>query len=126
MTYEFQNKKVNIPDTEIENAMKVLDLTKEEAIQMWLEDNDYLKNEEVEELTTKAKANRRYEKSDAPRKKVSKERKVDEDKAYLLQILIDAIKNEVPIASIKNEAEFAFTYAERNYTVKLIKHNLKK
>ena len=41
MKYTLKNGKVvNIPDKEIEQSMKVLELTKEEAIEMWLEDND--------------------------------------------------------------------------------------
>ena len=38
MLYEFNNKKIKIPDEEIKNNMKILDITKEEAIQMYLED----------------------------------------------------------------------------------------
>ena len=49
-------KTVNIPDKEIEHNMKVLELTKEEAIEMWLEDEGYMDNEEQIELDTKAKA----------------------------------------------------------------------
>ena len=56
MKYQLSNgKTVNIPDKEIENSMRALELTKEEAIQMWLEDNDYEINEEQEELDSKAK-----------------------------------------------------------------------
>ena len=56
MKYTLSNGKVvNIPEKEIEKSMKLLDLTKEEAIQMWLEDNDYEVNEEQEELDSKAK-----------------------------------------------------------------------
>lgn len=54
MLYELENgKKVKIPDEEIANSMKALDLTKEEAIEMWLEDEGYLDNEEQNELTKK-------------------------------------------------------------------------
>ena len=38
MIYNFNGKNINIPDKEIEKAMKSLELTKEEAIEMWLED----------------------------------------------------------------------------------------
>ena len=38
--------------------MKVLEISKEEAIQMWLEDEGYLENEEQAELEQKAKDNR--------------------------------------------------------------------
>lgn len=56
MKYTLPNKKVvNIPDCEIEKSMKNLELTKEEAIQLWLEDNDYEINEEQEALNEKAK-----------------------------------------------------------------------
>lgn len=54
MVFELDNgKKVKIPDEEIEKSMKALDLTKEEAIEMWLEDEGYLDNEEQIELTKK-------------------------------------------------------------------------
>ena len=56
MKYTLSNGKVvNIPDKEIEKSMKALDLTKEDAIQMWLEDNDYEVTDEQEELDNKAK-----------------------------------------------------------------------
>lgn len=55
MNYKFGSKNIRIPDAEIEKAMKNLQLTKEEAIEMWLEDEGYLENEEQEELNQKAK-----------------------------------------------------------------------
>ena len=53
MVYELNGKKIKIPDAEIENSMKVLELTKEEAVEMWLEDEGYLDNEEQIGLTKK-------------------------------------------------------------------------
>ena len=56
MKYTLENgKTINIPDEEIKKSMKALDLSKEDAIQMWLEDNDYEVNEEQAELDAKAK-----------------------------------------------------------------------
>ena len=56
MKYTLTNGKVvNIPDKEIEKSMKALELTQEEAIQMWLEDNDYEVNDEQVALDEKAK-----------------------------------------------------------------------
>ena len=56
MKYTLDNGKVvNIPDKEIEKSMKLLELSKEDAIQMWLEDNDYEVNEDQAELDEKAK-----------------------------------------------------------------------
>lgn len=56
MKYTLDNgKEVNIPDKEIEHYMKSLELTREDAIDLWLEDNDYQENEEQNELDEKAK-----------------------------------------------------------------------
>ena len=56
MRYQLKNgRTVTIPDKDIEKSMKALELTHEEAVQMWLEDNDYEVNEEQEELDAKAK-----------------------------------------------------------------------
>lgn len=58
MRYNLNGKNINIPDAEIQKSMKMLEISKEEAIQMWLEDEGYLDNEEQMELEKKAKENR--------------------------------------------------------------------
>ncbi len=123
MKYDFNGKAINIPDKGIENLMTALELSKEEAIETWLDDNDYTSNEEVEELSKKAKAIRRYEKSDNERKKTTRERKVDEEKKRLLldvKVLLEGLGANV--TNIKNEAEISFLFGENDYTFKLIKH----
>lgn len=55
MLYNLNGKSIKIPDDEIQNYMKTLDLTQEQAIQMWLEDEEILINEEQAELTKKVK-----------------------------------------------------------------------
>lgn len=76
MRYTLPNgKNVNIPDEEIKKSMKALDLTKEEAIQMWLEDNDYEINEEQAELDAKAKKVKIDHGASAMDKTKSKEKK---------------------------------------------------
>ncbi len=124
MTYNLNGKNIRIPDAEIEKNSRLLDISKDEAIQMWLEDEGYLENEVVEELTKKAKENRvnHDAKSDKPRKKTERVRKVDEEKKYLLNLLISAINSENCIDTVKNETEFSFTFGENSYSVKLIKH----
>ena len=79
MKYNLNGKNINIPDADIERSMKSLELTKEEAIQMWLEDEGYLENEEQEELERKAKENRitatiHQASTKDPHKKTQKER----------------------------------------------------
>ena len=92
MIYNFNGKNINIPDKEIEKAMKSLELTKEEAIEMWLEDEGYLDNEEQNELDEKAKkvkinhgasAIDKTQKEKKPRQKVAS----DEKQALFTEIL---------------------------------------
>lgn len=79
MKYNLNGKTINIPDTDIERSMKCLEISKDEAIQIWLEDEGYLENEEQEELCRKAKENRvtatiHQAKATEPKKKIQKER----------------------------------------------------
>jgi hypothetical protein len=94
MKYTLKNgKSVNIPDKEIEKSMKALDLTKEEAIEMWLEDNDYEVNEEqvaLDEKAKKVKINHGASAIDKTEQKEKKPRVVkisDEKQALFSEIL---------------------------------------
>lgn len=123
MKYQFNGKEINIPDKDIDNLKKSLDLTTDEAIETWLDDHDYIANEEAEEMTKKAKTLRRYEKSDKERKKTTRERKVDAEKGGLLTAIKTAVEAfGGAVSSVKNEAEFSFTFNGNSYTVKLVKH----
>lgn len=123
MKFNFNGKDINIPDADIKKLKISLDLTTEEAIETWLDDHDYIDNAEAEAMTEKAKANRRYEKSDAPRKKTVRERKVDAEKGGLLSAIKTAVETfGGAVVSVKNEAEFSFTFNGNSYTVKLVKH----
>jgi hypothetical protein len=126
MRYELNKKIINIPDKDIETFIAKYNLSQDEAIQLWLEDNDYLENEVVTELVEKTKGQRHYEKSDKSRKASTRERKVDEEKKALLNLMIDAINSQYWVENVKNEAEFSFCVGENNYTVKLVKHRPKK
>ncbi len=111
-------------EAKIQQYMKALDVSREEAIQLIEDDENDIIGEEGEQLQEKAKEVRRYEKSDKPRKKVVKERKVDEEKKHLIEILAEAITHSAPTEniSIKNEAEISFNYGKNSYTIKLVKH----
>ena len=54
MNYNFNGKSITIPDAEIKNLMASLELTKQDAIDLWLSDNGYEDNEEQNELDEKA------------------------------------------------------------------------
>lgn len=112
----------------IQNFITSLDISREEAEQLWEDDQEDFIGEEGEEMTAKAKKNiKRYEKSDKPRKKVVKEHKVDTEKKELIEVLTNALSDfGISIDSVKNEAEFSFHHNENSYSVKLIKHRAKK
>lgn len=124
MKYDFNGKVINIPDAEIEKSMKLLDLSKEEAIQMYLEDEGYMENEEVEALTAKAKVNKvnHEAKSDKPRKSVKRERKPDVEKEKIIEILTNCLKNEGFDAEITNKSKIIeFSVGENHYKLDLVK-----
>jgi len=92
MKYTLENGKVvNIKEEELEKLMKGLDVSREEAIDIWLEDNEYQVNEEQEELDAKAsKVKIKHEASaDTPKekKKVVTHKTSDEKKELFQTIL---------------------------------------
>ena len=125
MNYNFNGKTIRIPDDELAKNMKVLNLSKEEAIEMYLEDEGYLENEEVEALTKKAKDNKAVvhdAKADKPRKQVRRERKPDEEKENLIEILANCLKNAGFEAEITNKSKIIeFSVGENHYKLDLIK-----
>lgn len=110
--------------------MKELNRLAEEIFNEALKDNEPITKEEALEMAKmelNAKEVKRYEKSETPRKKTTRERKVDLDKAHILDLLIKGYTLEHPcLVQVKNETEFSFNYNENAYTVKLIKHRPKK
>lgn len=124
MIYNFNGKNIRIPDAEIQKSMKLLNLSQDEAIQMWLEDEGYLENEVVEELTAKAKENKinHEAKTDKPRKSVKRERKPDEEKENLIKILADCLESHGFEAKITNKSKIIeFNIGENHYKLDLIK-----
>lgn len=124
MTYNLNGKDIRIPEAEITKNMKVLEITKDEAIQMWLEDEGYLENAVVEELTEKAKVNKvsHEAKSDKPRKTTKRERKPDEEKENLIEILANCLKNAGFSTEITNKSKIIeFNVGENHYKLDLIK-----
>ena len=110
-------------EQEILKNMEILKISRKEAEELYRSDHEEIDTPEQIEYTAKAKKIKRYEKSNTPRKKTSKERKIDEEKKRLLndyRVITEGLG--AVITSIKNEAEFSFIFNENSYTVKLIKH----
>ena len=134
MIVKVKNKEVKVPDEEIKNLMDKLELTEQEAIQTWLEDEGYEVNEEVERLTAKAKANgtaRINARANVENKKSTRERKANPVKEEIIQILANALKNSqnLPINAIKIEnigKIITFKVENREFKLDLIEKRQKK
>lgn len=106
----------------IKNYMEKLKISREDAEQLWEDDQaDYI-GEEGEKMTENAKELRRYEKGKSSRKKVVKERKVDTIKKHLFDLVINGIAEEVEQIERHNEVSIAFVYNNDNYSLKLTRH----
>ena len=132
MKYKIENKEVNIPDEEIKKLMKTLDLTEQEAIDTWLTDNDYTTNEQVEELTKKAKANGTTKigaRVNVENKKVVRERKENPIKAFIIDQLWQKLAEIDHIYNLKVENKeklITFTYNGNDYKLDLVQKRQKK
>ena len=132
MKYKINNKEINIPDEEIKNLMETLELTEQEAISTWLDDNDYTINEQVEELTKKAKANGTTKigaRVNVENKKVVRERKENPIKAFIIDQLWQKLAEIEHIYDLKVENKeklITFTYNGNDYKLDLVQKRQKK
>lgn len=111
--------------TQIEKLMEKLDLTEDEAKQLILDDKAIDKGEKLFELSQEGKqvekAMRQADRAvNAYGKKVQRERKADDDKAFLLNTLFSAVLPHCDTYEVSNaEREFLFTYNGKKYKVVL-------
>ena len=113
-------------EEQIQNYISKLKISREEAEQLWEDDQEDYIGEDGEEMTRKAKEIKRYEKADKPKAKVKKERKIDENKKLILDKMHKALETFVKITNVKTETEISFVYNDEEYTLKLTKHRPKK
>lgn len=102
-----ENGKVVKCSTEWANkTMKALGTDLEDVLLMWLEDNDYLVNEEQEELNNEAKGKvKLVANSEKPKKKTPKERvqKENPTKELIIQTIYNALQQIDNISSVNVE-----------------------
>lgn len=132
MRYALENGKyVNIPEDEIECNMKLVD-SREEAIQIWLEDNGYAVNEEQEALCQKAKDNRitsviHDARENDVEKKKTVVRKENPTKEMIINKVADLLKELADDVVIENAAKIVtFNLDGNSYKLDLIQRRAKK
>ena len=128
INYELDNgKKVRIPQDEIDRIMQGLDLDYDSAIITWLEDNEYIVNEEQEILVKKAKDNRitatiHQAKAETKKERKKVERKPDETKESLITSLAETLESLVDNVQIVNIGKIIeFDLKGEHYKLDLIR-----
>ena len=117
--------------------MVSLGLSREDAEQLWEDDQADFIGEEGEEMTAKAKQIRRYEQADKPREKAQRKQKIDEEKVEILSWILDGLENRhrlieeddwdfEEICLSNPQKEITFKVGGNAYTLNLIKHRPKK
>ena len=123
--FKFHNKVYTVDEFYIKQNMEELGVDRLSAVRAYFEDSDMIKPGCKDVITEVAptKAKRNYTKSDKPRKKAEKVRKVDEEKKEILSAIRVLMEGKsATITEIKNEAEISFTFRDNSYTLKLVKH----
>ena len=123
--FKLKGKVFTVDESDIKDIMETEKMDRETAVRCYFEDMGLIDAGEKATITEIASTpqKRQYVKSDKPRKKAERVRKVDEEKKVILEKLMGVIDVE---KTVKNEAEFSFNLNGTDYTVKLVKHRPKK
>ena len=133
LDYEVNGKKIQIPLAEIKVLQHNLQLTVDEAIQTWLDDNDYTTNEIVEELTKKAKDNKttliNKARVNIENKKTTREHKENPTKALIIAEIFNKLAEIDGISQLKVENKeklITFNLNGNEYKLDLVQKRAKK
>jgi len=113
----------------VQKSMKALDTDIEDVLLMFLEDNDYLENEEQKELEEKAKDNKvkQVVKSAKPRAKTTRERKPNPTKEKIISTLAETLKTIATDVNIENVGKIiTFKVDNKEFKVDLTEKRVKK
>lgn len=132
MVYNFNGKKLRIDDSELEKISKTLDLTRDEAIAVWLDDNGHTDNEEQIALDNKASAVKINHHAKAintkPKEKKPKNYKEDFEKISIINNIYAFLNGKgYENVKIENKAKIiTFKCGADTYKIDLIRTRLNK
>lgn len=123
-------KVVNIPTAEIQRNMALLKISRDEAVDLWLYDNEYIGNDEADALTNKAKENRItatiHQAKAECKQKTQRERvkKDDPTKEGIIKAVAEMLPslNAENIEIVNAGKLIAFTIGADKYKLDLIRH----
>ena len=132
MTYKVNGSIVEIDMEEWnQNKKDFPDMSEEDLARMYFEDAGYVEGGELANIVRvdDPPKKRNYVKGDKPKTKKKVERKIDPDKAVLINSLRDWAEalvlddgTELANIAVNNEASIDFTYNGVEFTIKLVKH----
>ena len=128
------NKEVRVPRKIIEQNQVILGITRHEALTMFLEDEGYLENEEVEALTKKAKDSgimKTIHEAGGEGKKTKRNRPPTQnpDKEMLIELIAEALRVPASITNVKvtNKTKYiTFRLNDKDFEVNLVEKRKKK
>ena len=125
------DKVVKVSKKWVDTTMEKLDTDMEDVLLMYLEDNDYMVNEEQQELNNEAKGKVKVTAKDTAKKKTQRERVVKEnpDKEYIIGVIAEFLEDITDISNlnIENKAKLiTFTYKNNEYKLDLVQKRTKK
>ena len=109
-------------EQEIQKNMKLLGISREEAEQLYADDHSSQVLDSVKEI--EKKVSRRYERSTVENKKTARERKIDNNKLDIMQVLVDTLQ-DLGYADAELEKELYIHFNNGEYTLKLTRHRKK-
>ena len=129
MKHILENGKViNISDKEIQNYMIKLDLSKQESIDLWLEENDYQENEECNKLDDKAKKVKINHgvANEKPKEKKPHTVKVSDEKTEIFERLTEFLRENYEFSVEKNNKMFKIFKNGKEFKLDLVETRQKK
>jgi len=122
---------VTISDEWIDKQCELLDISIQEAVDMYLADNGVVENTEQNELDTKAKKVKinHGATEGKERKKVERKREPNEVKRAIIEMIAselhDCIEEELVVTNVKItniEKYIDFAVGDRTFTINLVEH----
>ena len=117
-------------EKEIVHLMKSLDISREEAEQLWEDDNNDYESDEMKEMAEKAKKNGLLKvgarQAGPATEKKPRERKPNEDKRFLIDCLFDSLKDFDNCEIVNPERQIDFLLNGVHYSVTLTAHRAPK
>lgn len=116
----------------LEKTMKSLEISEEEALELWACDHDEIENEEQNDLDKKA-SKVKIDHGAGGKKRVDRkprEKKVNAEKIAIIQSVFNAIQtdfSDIQSISVRNDEKYVdFTLNGVEYTLNLVAHRPKK